>query len=348
MFRSSLLAGPSVPARTLLAILPDGRPVYAVAGGARDTMEAWIPEEFDSQVIMRVNQISGVEALGSPVPMNSETRSVPRSAGIGVSLVAKGGTYGEDQSVNDAVILSAQKFGMAVRIAEEDIDDAIADVIATKQKDWATSYGKMFDNSCLAVSAAPGAGVPFASVYYTLTQSDSATGYSANANLTQTGSGGTTYVSLSNSLGNVERGNYFDISEMVCLAHPAYRNILRNIKDTNQRPIFQESTAGFPGGGMAASPDTIFGIPIHWSLGAMTSAVATPTPTGSPLIVWANRNYMIVGRRSGPESVFIDGRNGLSALTDESILKMRARRAFAVGHENAFAVHEDNSGNILI
>ena len=347
MIRLNLLeSGPAVAPQTLIGHLDSGAPVFAFAGAARDTMEAWIPEEFDSQVIMRVNQISGVEALGSPVPMNSETRSVPRSAGVGVSLVAKGGTYNEDTSVNDSVILSAQKFGQAVRIAEEDIDDAIADVIATKQKDWATSYGKMFDNACLATSAAPGVGVPFTSVYYALTQSNSATGYNANSNLTQTGSGGTTYTTLSNSLGNVERGNYFDISEMVCLAHPAYRNLLRNIKDNNGRPIFQESTAGFPGGGMAASPDTIFGIPIHWSLGAMTSATATPTPTGSPLLVWANRNYMIVGRRSGPESVFIDGRNGLSALTDESILKMRARRAFAVGHENAFAVHEDNSGNI--
>lgn len=347
MFSATRLpGGPGIAPKTLLGFTGSGKPIYAIAGGARDTMEAWIPEEFDSQVIMRVNQISGVEALGSPVPMNSETRSVPRSAGIGVGLVAKGGTYAEDQSVNDSVILSAQKFGQAVRIAEEDIDDAIADVIATKQKDWATSYGKMFDNACLATSAAPGVGVPFNSVYYALTQNNSNTNYTANTNLTQTGSAGTTYATLSQSLGNVERGNYFDISEMVCLAHPAYRNLLRNIKDSNQRPIFQESTAGFPGGGMAASPDTIFGIAIHWSLGAMTSATATPTPSGSPLLVWANRNYMIVGRRSGPESVFIDGRNGLSALTDESILKMRARRAFAVGNEFAFAVHEDNSGNI--
>lgn len=346
MFSITMLSGPSFAPKTLLGHTASGKPIYRVAGGARDTMEAWIPEEFDSQVIMRVNQISGVEALGSPVPMNSETRSVPRSAGVGVSLVAKGGTYNEDQSVNDSVILSAQKFGQAVRIAEEDIDDSIADVIATKQKDWATSYGKMFDNACLAVSAAPGTGVPFASVYYALSITNSATGYTSGANITQTGSAGTTYASLSQSLGNVERGNYFDISEMVCLAHPAYRNLLRNIKDTNQRPIFQESSAGFPGGGQAASPDTIFGIAIHWSLGNMGSATATPNPTGNPLLTWANRNYMIVGRRSGPESVFIDGRNGLAALTDESILKMRARRAFAVGHEMAFSVHEDNSGNI--
>lgn len=329
--------------RTVIGFTSLG-PVYALAGGARDVMDAWIPEEFDSQVIMRVNQISGVEALGSPVPMNSDTRSVPRSAGIGVDLVAKGGTYAEDVSTNDAVVLTAQKFGKAVRIAEEDIDDAIADVIATKQKDWATSYGKAFDNACLAITAAPGVGVPFASVYYSLTQSDSNTGYTANSNLVQTGTGGTTYTTLSTALSKVEQGNYFDISEMVCIAHPTYRNLLRGIKDNNGRPIFQESNAGFPGGGTASSPDTIFGIQIHWSLGARTSGVVNSAPTGNGLLIFANRNYMIVGRRSGPESVFIDGRNGLAALTDESILKMRARRAFAVGHEMAFSVHEDTTG----
>jgi HK97 family phage major capsid protein len=348
VFRIEALTGPRFGPKTLLGYRKNGQPIYLVAGGARDTMEAWIPEEFDSQVIMRVNQISGVEALGSPVPMNSDTRSVPRSAGVGVDLVAKGGTYGEDQSTNDSVVLIAQKFGKAIRIAEEDIDDSIADVIATKQKDWATSYGKAFDNSCLAITAAPGVGVPFSSVYYSLTQNDTATGYVANSNLTQTGTAGTTYTTLSTSLGTVEQGNYFDISEMVCLAHPAYRALLRNIKDLNGRPIFQESSAGFPGGGMAASPDTIFGIAIHWSLGNRTSGVTTATPTGNPLLTWANRNYMVVGRRSGPESVFIDGRNGLSALTDESILKMRARRGFVVGHEAAFGVHEDNSGSLSI
>jgi hypothetical protein len=43
--------------------------------------------------------------------------------------------------------------------------------------------------------------------------------------------------------------------------------------------------------------------------------------------------------------VYIDGRNGLSALTDESILKMRARRGFALGVEQSVAILEDNSGS---
>ena len=48
----------------------------------------------------------------------------------------------------------------------------------------------------------------------------------------------------------------------------------------------------------------------------------------------------MVGKRSGVESVVIDGRDGLSALTDETILKVRARRAFALGNVKAWAVLE--------
>ena len=62
------------------------------------------------------------------------------------------------------------------------------------------------------------------------------------------------------------------------------------------------------------------------------------SPGGLPLLFVVNADYLRLGVRSGPESVFIDGRAGLGALTDESILKLRSRRGFAVGHESAAAV----------
>ena len=92
--------------------------------------------------------------------------------------------------------------------------------------------------------------------------------------------------------------------------------------------------------GQGRTADTIFGYRAHWSLGAKTSAAPTSTPTGNPLLIFCNPMYLLLGVRSGPESVFIDGRNGLAALTDESILKMRSRRAFAPGMEQAFSILE--------
>jgi HK97 family phage major capsid protein len=300
---------------------------------ARNTYEAWIPEEYSSQVIQRVNQMSAVEAFASREPMSSDTKSIPRSAGVGVGLVAKGGTYSEDTSTNDDITLTAHKAGRAIRIAEEDIDDSLANIISTKQVDWATSYAKWLDNATLAVSAAPGANVPFSSVYHTLTQTDAALGYTANDNVTVAASGGVTYDNLSDALGDVEGGDYFDLSRMVVIAHPAFRGKLRGIKDDQNQPIFVRGQQGDRG-----TPDTLFDIPVRWSLGCKVSATATDAPTGLPLLIAVNQDFLRLGVRSGPESIFIDGRDGLSALTDESILKMRARRAFALGHPKAASV----------
>lgn len=303
---------------------------------ARNTMEAWIPEEDDSSVIARVSQLSGVERFARRVPMSSDVRNHPRSAGVGVETVAKGGTYGEDASTNDAVTLTARKFGKAIRIAEEDLEDSLVDVVSQKQVDWATSYAKFLDNACLGVTAASnGTTVPFTSVYKALTTTNADTGYTANDNLVQTGTGGTTYANLSTALSKVEAGDYFDEASVVVIASPAYRAKFRNIKDDQGQPVFVQ--------GLAGTPDTLFGHEVVWSQGAKTSATATDAPAGNPLLVIANRDYLLLGVRSGPESVFIDGRDGVSALTDEAILKMRARRGFAVGHEKAFAIHEDNS-----
>lgn len=304
---------------------------------ARNTFEAWIPEEDSSEVIMRVNQVSAVEALASPEPMKSNTKSIPRSAGVGVGVVDKGSAYGEDTSTNDDIVLTAKKLGKAIRIAEEDIDDSLADILATKMKDWATSYAKLIDNATLAVTAAVATGVPFESVYYTLSQTNAGLGYTANDNITLTGSGGVKYDNLSSTLGDLEGGDYFDPSSVVVIAHPSFRAKFRGVKDDQGLPIFVQ--------GLAGTPDTLFTHPVRWSLGAKTSPTATDAPGGNPILVVVNRDYLRLGRRSGPESVFIDGRDGVSALTDESILKMRARRGFALGHPKAASILVNDSGS---
>lgn len=301
---------------------------------ARNTYEDWIPEEWDGPVITRVNQMSAVESLARRIPMGTDTKHVPRSAGVGIATIAKGSAYSEDESANDDVLLTARKFGKAIRIAEEDLADtrSVADIIAVKQNDWATSYGVFIDNATLGVTAAEnGTTVPFTSVYRAVTQNNSDTGYTANANLIQTG-GAVTYDDFSNLLGLVETGNFFSEADTIVIAHPSFKGYFRGIKDTAGNPIFQQGTN--------ASPDTVFGYRVRWSLGAKTHATATNAPSGNPLMVVANQNLLMLGIRSGPESFTIDANTGLAALTDEAIVKMRARRGFVVGHEAGVAVLE--------
>jgi HK97 family phage major capsid protein len=313
---------------------------------ARNTYEAWIPEEFGSNVITKVNQVSAVENYAQRIPMQTQTRSTPRSGGVGIGMVAKGGAYSEDVTANDEVVLREQKFGQAVRIAEEDIADSLADIVNAKTVDWATAYAKILDNACLAVTAAKASsGCAFDSLYYLLSQTNAATGYTANSNITQTATGAPaiTYANLSTIAGLYEGGDYFDESATVAIAHPKYKQLLRGVLDSQNRPIFQEGSTGVPGGGQGPTADTIFGYRVHWSLGARTSAAPTSAPGGNPLLVIGNPMYLLLGVRSGPETIFIDGRNGLAALTDESILKMRARRGFAPGVEQAFAILEQRA-----
>lgn len=301
---------------------------------ARNTFEDWIPEEWDSQVIQRVQQTSVVESEAKPYPMSTDTRHIPRSAGVDVNGVAKGGAYGEDESVNDDVLLTAKKAGRAIRIADEDLQDSNVAILEQKRVDWATSWAKYLDNACLAVTAAEsGVTVPYTSVYKAIRTTNADTGYTADTNYVATATGGVvTYDKLSAVLGKVEVGDYFDESLILIIAHPSLREKFRGVKDDQGDPIFVK--------GLAGTPDTLFGHRVRWSLGAKTSATAVHNPTGNPLLVVVNRDFLAIGKRSGPESRVAGPDTGVAFLTDEAILKMRARRAFALTHEKAAAVLE--------
>ena len=306
--------------------------------------DQWIPVEYSPDVIQRVKQTSAVIQFGQNVPMSTESRSTPRSGGVTFAGIAKGATYGSDTTTtNDAVWLFAQKFGTTVPVAEEDMNDSLADIVNTKNMDAATSFAKIFDNACLGVTVAKAtSGNAFDSLYYGLSQSDASTGYTGMANITQTATGApqVTYANLRAPLAKVESGDYFDPGGVVIIAHPIFADVLRSIVDGQQRPIFNESSNGTAGGGQGGPSMTLFGHPLQFSLGAKTSTAPTPTPTGNPLLIVASRNYLLVGNREPLSAQAIDGNTGLGALSDTAWLKYRARKAFAVGHENACAILE--------
>lgn len=297
---------------------------------ARTNLDGWIPEERGSAVLTTVNEVSAVESLATREPMGTDAKIIHRLNGVGVSVVPKGSAYPEDVTEDDEVTLKARKFGTAIRIAEEDLADIPANVIAAKQNEWAKSYAVKLDNAALAVTAAEnGTTVPFTSVYRALSTADEAVGYTANANIVKT-AGAVTYDHLSDVLGLIEGGNRG--GDLVIIAHPSFKAAFRNVKDDNGSPVFVQ--------GLAGTPDTIFGYAVSWSRGARTSATATEAPTGNPLLVVVSRDALILGVRSGPESFAADGNSGASMLTDEALLKMRARRGFTLGHPDAAAIIE--------
>jgi len=314
---------------------------------ARNTMEAWIPEEWGGKVVSKVQQSSAVEKLARPEPMATDVKNIPRDAGVDTESVSKGAAYGEDTSTNDVVTLTARKLGKAIRLAEEDLQDTknVANVLDNKKTSWATSYAKFLDNATLGVSAAEnGTTIPFTSLYRALNTTNAATGYTADDNVVVTVTGDTflvTYDKLSAAFGLYEAGDYFDDENTVVIAHPYFKTAFRGIKDTTGQPVFVQ--------GLAGTPDSLFGAPVSWTNGAKVTATATSSPSGAggasgvagnPLLFVGNKDYIVLGIRSGPESMVAPADSGVGFLTDETIIKMRARRGFGVAHEKAWAVLE--------
>ena len=321
----------------------NGAPVYQMHGAVPNDVEDWIPEEWGGAVITRIQRTSAVEGVARHEVMGTDTKHVPRSAGVDIHFIGKGGEYGEDTNVNDTVLLTARKLGQGIALAEEDMADTarFVNIVATKQLDWATSYAKAFDNATLGVTGAESNTAsddrPFTSLYRVLATTDATLGYVANDNITVSGSGTAydPYDQLNTVFSNYEDGDYYDEAETIVIASPYFKKVFRGVKDDNGMPIFVRGQ-----GGDAGTPDTLFGTEIRFSQGCRASAAMTPTPTGQPLLFVGNRKFLIVGDRSGPESIPIPAN---ISREDEAFLKMRARRGFTVGHPKAWACFKDTS-----
>jgi hypothetical protein len=243
---------------------------------------------------------------------------------------------------NDYVELIPRKAGGLVRIAEEDHGgDSPTDIISTKKVDASRSMGYYFDNATLAVSAAAnGTTIPYTSVLKAVRTNDTNVSYTADANYI---SGSATYANLSLTLSKVEDSIWFDEGQLFLAASPVFKHVFRTIYDTQQRPIFIESTEG--------TPDTLFGYPVNWTVAARVSATATSAPAGDPLLIIGNRDLLVKGMAklspqiasSNPGFAIQRAATGVGFTTDEALMKAAMRRGFVVGAPNAFAVFQKTS-----
>lgn len=314
---------------------------------ARNDIDAtgWLVEDKDSTVVKAYTHTSAWEKVARPITMTANVVEIPRIEDMDVDVIPKGGAYGEETSDADVISIRARKFGKALRIAEEDVEDKkLADYLALKKASAGSSFAKKFDNAAIGVNAAEnGTTVPFTSLYKALTTADATTGYTANANHRGALVAAFTYDALNELISLAEDSDYYDESQVSIVAHPTFRRLLRGLKDTQGRPLFLNDVVG------GRSVNTILGLPIEWSNGAKVSATAQTKvagaggvkgTTGNPLLAVVNKAAAIVGNRKPFESVVIPGRDGTSALTDEDILKVRARKAAGVTMPQAHAVFE--------
>jgi HK97 family phage major capsid protein len=211
-----------------------------------------------------------------------------------------------------------------MHVSEEDLNDSLPDVLTVYKREWASRWARKFDNACLGVHAAADGddGQPFTSLYRAVSPG------SAGANLIQTG-GAMSYDDLNNALGIVEDSSKFDAANTVWMAHPKMLKEIRGMIKGNNDLVLPDPLAGTPG--------SLFGYPLVISYGAATSAAATDSPAGNPLLIVGNRQMLINGVRGGVESVVS---RDAEFTKDGVLLKTRIRRGFAVADADAFAIVE--------
>lgn len=310
---------------------------------AAESFTNWIPIEIGDEAVQALVKASVTERVARNEPMSSNVKWVPRSGDFSINIIAKSGTYAENSTTNDKVVLTAVKVGGAERVAEEDLTDSAVDILATKRVDAMRNMALFYDNATLGCSAASdGSTVAYTSVYKAVRTSDTNANpsYTADTNYV---SGSATYANLSATLAKVEDSIWFDAGNTLIIASPAFKSVFRGIVDNYGRPIFLQTVDG--------TPDTLFGYDVAWTQGARISATNTAKPAGNPLLIVANTQMMINGTaalspgiaNSNPGFALQRAINGIGFLSDEALMKVAMRRAFVVANANAFGVFEKTS-----
>lgn len=284
----------------------------------------YILEEQGSTVIQDLIANSAVERFARREPMASRTKSVPRFVGDAPVVVAEGDEIPASSPTLDEIVLTARKYAQLIHISEEDVNDQLVDTLSVYKREWASKWARKYDNACLGVTAAGDGddGQPFTSLYRAISPG------SAGTNLI-TATTALTYANLNNALGIAEDSSKFDSANTVWMAHPKMLKEIRGMVKGNSDLVLPDPLAGTPG--------SLFGYPLVISYGAATSAAASASPTGNPLLIVGNRQMLINGVRGGVESVVS---RDAEFARDGVVLKTRVRRGFAVADADAFAIVE--------
>lgn len=287
----------------------------------------YILEEQGSNVIQDLIANSAVERFARREAMASRTKSVPRFVGDAPVVVAEGAEIPASAPTLDEIVLTAKKYAQLIHISEEDVNDSLVDTLSVYKREWASRWARKFDNACLGVTADVDGddGQPFSSLYNVVTD------YNLASNKIATG-GAMSYDDLNSALGLVEASSKFDAANTVWMAHPKMLKEIRGMVKGNSDLVLPDPLAGTPG--------SLFGYPLVVSYGAATSAAATDTPAGNPLLIVGNRQMLINGVRGGVESVVS---RDAEFARDGVVLKTRIRRGFAVADAGAFAIVEKTS-----
>ena len=312
----------------------------------------WTPETYAGEMIKRYTTSSAVEQVaGRREPMVSDTKKIAKDADADVTVTPTGTAYTEDTKAGTNIQLDAAKLTHLSSYNEEDLADAAAWQNATdsKKRNASSNLALLFDNASLAVTGArvdESVGQPYESVYHNI-----ATNAAGNIVTVSKAAFATNSAALNTALSNVldiVENSAWASEDLVWVASPAFKTLLRTMDATGKNGInwYVPALGGAPGN---VDRDKIGEYSVAWTRAARLSAAATYAPTasvgakgalGNAIAVLVPRQQLIIGDRAPLESMYLDPKTGIGALSDKAYLKMRRRVAFLLGEATAGAVLE--------
>lgn len=310
--------------------------------------DEYLALETSSQPVQALQKKSAIEFAATRRTMKSGSQRVRGPLEADDDVIPAGSYYDESTGGATTCLLEASKFGQAIPLTDEDLADeaGYADAVNDYGTGWANSHAVKLDNACLGVTGGPGVAettVPFTSVYYSIHHTDSDFDYTADDNLDTTtraamATDGDGFGLLNDFWALWEASPHYDDSNAIVIAHPTWRTVLRSVKNSNGDPIFTQGgtqiSSSLPGV-LTRSVDTINQVPVLWSTGARMHATASAAPTGHELLIVGNRQHLLLGVRSGPET-----KEERVPMKDVTALMFRSRRGFKLFDPRAAAVFE--------
>jgi hypothetical protein len=321
----------------------------------------WTPEDYASDLVKLYGNTSAIEAVarsgGRVEPMKTDTKKIPRDADADVVITPTGMPYTEDTKQGDNIQLDASKLTHLSKYNEEDLEDSKSWVNATesKKRNATSNLALLLDNAAIGVTADrvdESPLYPYNSIYRDVRVQAGSNLLKLVFNSTLTTMQTNTKTALDSALGIVEDGPWSS-EDLVWVMSPAFKAYLRQMDATGAKGVnyFVPAEGGAPGNGVSNGA-SLAGYPIYWSRSARVSATATHKPTsgigvqgaaGNALAVLAPRKQLILGDRAPLESMYLDPKTGVGALSDAAYLKMRRRVAYATGVAASVAVIEVTS-----
>lgn len=293
-------------------------------------ISAWIPVPLLSGVEQGLLQPSAVEALATRRPMTSDSDEIPRLFG---SDVNGGVDLSEDTHDGSKITRYSYLYNGKHSFNEDELEDSAEDALSAYSFEWVNQLNVAFDNAALGVTGARSSTEtdkrPYTSVYRAVRTNDTEAAYVADTNFV---SGACSYTNLSSTFNKVEVTRFWSDASMVVIAHPTLRHSLRGLVDDQHRPIFIEAN------GTNVAQDSIFGKPIRWSVGAVSSTSFAMATAGNPLLVVFNRRNLVYGPRIEPQGRLIPASMNPTQLV--TILQHRARKSAVITVPQAAAVFE--------